>query len=148
MSAISPTLQNQQSPGIKEESESKVNARAKSILIADDSATIRRLIRTLLQWQTGCEICGEAVDGVDAIEKAKRLKPDLILLDLPMPRMNGAEAASILKDQMPEVRIILFTMYSEWFGDTLASALGVDIVLSKPDGMGKLVESVEGLLDS
>jgi DNA-binding NarL/FixJ family response regulator len=60
--------------------------------------------------------------------------------------MNGAEAASILKDQMPGVRIILFTMYSEWFGDTLASALGVDIVLSKPDGMGKLVESVEGLL--
>jgi PleD family two-component response regulator len=71
MSAISPTLPNQQSPRIIEERESKVNARAKSILIADDSATIRRLIRTLLQWQTGCEICGEAVDGVDAIEKAK-----------------------------------------------------------------------------
>ena len=148
MPAISPTLQNQQSSGIKEESASKVNARAKSILIADDSATIRRLIRTLLQWQTACEICGEAVDGVDAIEKAKKLKPDLILLDLSMPRMNGAEAASILKNQMPDVRIILFTMYSEWFGDTLASALGVDIVLSKPDGMGKLVESVEGLLGS
>jgi DNA-binding NarL/FixJ family response regulator len=148
MSAVSPTLQNQQSSGIKEESVRKVNATAKSILIADDSATIRRLIRTLLQWQTGCEICGEAVDGVDAIEKAKRLKPDLILLDLSMPRMNGAEAASILKDQMPGVRIILFTMYSEWFGDTLASALGVDIVLSKPDGMGKLVESVDGLLGS
>ena len=148
MSAISPTLQNQQSSEIKEESVRMVNATAKSILIADDSATIRRLIRTLLQWQTGCEICGEAVDGVDAIEKAKRLKPDLILLDLSMPRMNGAEAASILKDQMPGVRIILFTMYSEWFGDTLASALGVDIVLSKPDGMGKLVESVEGLLGS
>jgi DNA-binding NarL/FixJ family response regulator len=148
MSAISPTLQNQQSSGSKEESASKVSARAKSILIADDSATIRRLIRTLLQWQTGCEICGEAVDGVDAIEKAKKLKPDLILLDLSMPRMNGAEAASILKAQMPEVPIILFTMYSEWLGDTLASALGVDVVLSKPDGMGKLVESVEGLLGS
>ncbi len=56
MSAISPTLQSQQSLGIKEESASKVNARAKSILLADDSATIRRLIRTLLQGQTGCEI--------------------------------------------------------------------------------------------
>jgi DNA-binding NarL/FixJ family response regulator len=148
MSGISSTLQNQQSSAIKEERASRGNARAKSILIADDSATIRRLIRTLLQWQTGCEICGEAVDGVDAVKKAKELKPDLILLDLSMPRMNGAEVASILKDQMPEVRIILFTMYSEWFGDTLASALGVDVVLSKPDGMAKLVESVEGLLGS
>ena len=51
-------------------------------------------------------------------EKAKELKPDLILLDLSMHRMDGAGAASILKDQMPEVRIILFAMYSEWFGDT------------------------------
>lgn len=121
---------------------------AKSILIADDSATMRRLLRTFLKWHADCDVCGEAVDGLDAIEKARQLKPDVILLDLSMPRMNGAEAASALKAQIPGVRIILFTMYNEWMGDTLASAIGVDVVLSKPDGMSKLVDAVQGLLVS
>jgi DNA-binding NarL/FixJ family response regulator len=121
---------------------------AKSVLIADDSATIRRLIGTVLKWRADCDICGEAVDGLDAVEKAKQLKPDVILLDLSMPRMNGMQAAAILRREMPDVRIILFTMYSEWLGDSLASSLGVDVVVSKPDGMSKLVESVQELLAS
>jgi DNA-binding NarL/FixJ family response regulator len=120
----------------------------KSILIVDDSATVRDVIRFFLEGQEDLSVCGEAVDGVDAIEKAKALQPDLILLDLAMPRMNGVEAASVLKGMMPKVPIILFTMYNEALGQSLASAVGVSMVVSKPDGMGKLVQCVQSLLKS
>jgi two-component system, NarL family, response regulator LiaR len=118
----------------------------KNILIADDNAGVRALIRTYLEMQTDFEVCGEATDGVDAIEKIKELKPDLILLDLVMPKMNGAEVASIIKRTMPTVPIILFSVHGEKIGKSLASAVGVDIVLSKPDGISNLVESVKSLL--
>jgi DNA-binding NarL/FixJ family response regulator len=118
----------------------------KNILIADDNAGVRALIRTYLEMQTDFEVCGEATDGVDAIEKIKELNPDLILLDLVMPKMNGAEVASIIKRTMPLVPIILFSVHGEKIGKSLASAVGVDIVLSKPDGISNLVESVKSLL--
>jgi len=118
----------------------------KRILVADDSVTVRAIIRTFLERRAGFEVCGEAVDGVDAIEKAKELKPDLIILDLAMPRMNGAAAGSVLKRLMPKVPVILFTMYDEAVGKLLASAIGVDVILSKPDGMGRMVEHAKRLL--
>jgi two-component system, chemotaxis family, chemotaxis protein CheY len=117
----------------------------KCILIADDSATVRTIIRGFLESQAGFA-CGEAIDGVDVIEKAKEVKPDLIILDLAMPRMNGAEAASILKRMMPDVPIILLTMYEDVMVKSRASAFGVDVVLSKPDGMGRVVKHVQSLL--
>jgi len=121
---------------------------SKSILVVDDSDIVRKVTRLFLEVQVGLEVCGEAVDGLDAIEKAKELKPDLVLLDLAMPRMNGIEAAAVIKGMMPQVSIVLFTMYKETFGDELASAFGVDAVLSKPDGGWKLVECVHTLLQN
>jgi DNA-binding NarL/FixJ family response regulator len=118
----------------------------KRVLVADDSAIVRGVIRTFLKDEQEIEVCGEAVDGLDAVEKAQSLKPDLILLDLAMPEMNGAEVASILKRKMPRMRIILFTMYSENVGQSLTAAVGVDMVLSKPDGMMRMVESIKSLL--
>ena len=85
-----------------------------SVLIVDDYAAIRRAIRVGLERHSEFSVCGEAVDGLDAIEKATRLKPDFILLDLSMPRMNGMEAASILKRVMPNVLIVAFTMRNCW----------------------------------
>ena len=121
---------------------------SKSILIADDSATIRTLIRAFIGNRAGFEVCGEAVDGVDAIEKAKELKPNLIILDLAMPRMNGAAAASVLKRTMPNVPIILFTLYDEVMGKALAAAVHVDLVLAKPNGLHDMVARVQDLLVS
>ena len=120
---------------------------AKHILIVDDSDTVRKVIRLFLESQLGLEVCGEAVDGVDAIEKAEKLKPDLILLDLAMPRMNGVEAASVLKGLMPWVPIVMFTLYKE-LGNALTSTSGIDAVLSKPDGGWKLVDCVRSLLQA
>ncbi len=120
----------------------------KCILIADDSETIRSVLRTFLESREGFEVCGEAVDGVDAIEKAKELHPDLIILDLAMPRMNGAAAASLLKRRMPKTPIILFTIYDGVMGKALASAVNVDLVLAKPNGLNEMVTHVEELLGS
>ena len=118
----------------------------KQILVVDDSKAVRDAIRFLLRSQPELAICGEAQDGVGAIEKAQKLRPDLILLDLAMPNLNGAIAASILKRTLPGTPIILFTMYEQAV-DALASAIGVDIVLSKPDGLDHLVEMISGLID-
>jgi CheY-like chemotaxis protein len=115
------------------------------ILIADDNASIRYLIRFLIE-NAGYTVCAEAEHGTQAIEKAKELHPDLILLDLVMPGMNGAEAASILKRLIPRVPIILFTMHQDTVGKALATAVGADLVISKSDGMGKLVEGMNVLL--
>src|SRR5260370_8745680 len=83
---------------------------AKTVLIADDSSSVRLSVRLLLQGRHKELVVREAFDGMDAIEKAKRSKPDLILLDLAMPRLNGAEAAAVLKNNMPETPVILFTL--------------------------------------
>ena len=121
---------------------------AKRILIADDSTVVRRIIGMFLRTRKDIEVCGEAANGTEAIEKAKLLNPDLVLLDLAMPEMNGAEVASILKKMMPNVHIILFTMYSENIGRSLTSTIGVDMVLSKPDGMISLMKAVDEVLNS
>ncbi|GAC1660756.1 MAG: hypothetical protein PVS2B2_13250 [Candidatus Acidiferrum sp.] len=118
----------------------------KSILVVDDNEIVRKIARLFLETQTDFEICGEAGDGVEAIEKAKQLKPDLILLDVAMPRMNGIEAASIIKRFMPKVPILLFTLYKENLGGALVSHLGIDAVFSKPEGGWKLIECIRGLL--
>jgi DNA-binding NarL/FixJ family response regulator len=118
------------------------------VLIADDSVHVRDVLRMLFDSEVPeIDICGEAVDGLDAVKKAALLSADLVLLDLAMPQMNGAEVASILKSHMPEVRIILFTMYSENIGKSLTAAVGVDVVLSKPDGLRQILNSVKSLLD-
>lgn len=128
-------------------SPSEVSGGAKRILIADDSELVRKITRKFLEI-AGFMVCGEATDGGDAVEKATELKPDLIVLDLAMPAMNGAEAASVLKGRMPHVPIILFSMYSDCVGPALVSALGVKAIIPKPEGIHKLVDCVRDLLPS
>ncbi len=117
----------------------------KTVLIADDSAAMRLSVRLLLQGRYRELMVREAIDGIDAVEKAKKTKPDLILLDLAMPRLNGAEAAAVLKNAMPETPVILFTLNTDLYADALSAALGVDFI-SKVDGIPKLLERVDALL--
>ncbi len=118
---------------------------SQGILIADDSRNVRQAVHNYLA-ERNFHICGEAVDGQDAIEKARELEPELVLMDLAMPRTNGITAASVLKDMMPGVRIVLFTMYSEAVNKAFASLDNVDAMVDKADGMGKLAECVQHLL--
>lgn len=121
---------------------------SQSILIADDSSGVRRVVHSYLTGR-GFDVCGEATDGEEAIEKARTLRPDLILLDVAMPRTNGIEAASVLKEMMPNVRIVLFTMYSEAVARTFPrKALAVDAVIDKAQGVSRLAECVQNLLST
>jgi len=112
----------------------------------DDTLGIRTLMRSFLE-HAGLRVCGEASNGIEAIEAALRLKPDLILMDYSMPKMNGAEAASILKHRMPGVRIILFTLHAENVGQAMEKALKVDLLLGKSDGLDNLIGHIKTLLD-
>ncbi len=121
---------------------------SKHILLVDDSDNIRRVTRLFIESQLDLDVCGEAVDGVDAIEKARELKPDLVVLDLAMPRMNGVKTASQLRAMNSQTPIVLFTMYDDMTARSLALSAGVNVVLSKADGGWKLIECVRNLLDA
>jgi DNA-binding NarL/FixJ family response regulator len=116
------------------------------ILICDDNPNIRYLLRVFVESQTPFKICGEAGHGTEAIDKARLLQPDLILLDLAMPVMTGAEAASVLKTMLPRTKIILFSMHMDSVPRSLAATIGVDLALSKSDGITKLGEHLKTLL--
>jgi DNA-binding NarL/FixJ family response regulator len=117
----------------------------KTILIADDSDTVRGVIREALERETAFKVY-EAIDGADAVSKAKELKPNLVILDVRMPHLNGIEAAAILRNSMPKTRIVLISMYDDAVAEKLISTLHVDAVLSKSSGIAKLIERVESLL--
>ena len=118
---------------------------AKAILIVDDYPCMRLLLRSLIE-QAGFTVCGEAGNGREAIEQALRLRPDLIVLDLAMPVMNGAEATSVLKRRLPEIPIILFTLHADNLGDDIRQALNVERVVSKLHGTHAVMEGITALL--
>jgi DNA-binding NarL/FixJ family response regulator len=119
----------------------------KRILIADDGDEVRQVVRAIFEARTDYEICGEAANGLEAVEKTLELKPDLVLLDVAMPMLNGVEVASVLARHMPDLPIVLYTMYNELLGLSLASAVGAKAVISKAEGMSKLLECVHNLLE-
>jgi DNA-binding NarL/FixJ family response regulator len=117
-----------------------------TLLICDDNPNIRYLLRVYVESRTPFDVCGEAAHGREAIEKAKQLQPDLILLDLSMPVKTGAEAAVILKAAVPRMKIILFSMHTDNFSRSLGTAIGIDLTLSKSDGISKLADHLHALL--
>jgi DNA-binding NarL/FixJ family response regulator len=117
----------------------------KCILIVDNNQYIRRIIRNFLESEAGFKVCGEAVDGYDAIEKAEQLKPDLIILDVSLPGMNGIRVASKLKEMHPRTPIVLFTRYHEAFHN-LGTPAGFDAVVPKDGHISLLINSIQGLL--
>ena len=106
---------------------------AKTVLVADDNEIILREICQRLLRETECEVCGEARHGLDAIEKAQQLHPNLIILDLSMPVMNGVDAARALRARMPTVPIIMFTSHADSFLKEELRSAGVAEMVSKSD---------------
>src|SRR5437868_14151760 len=119
----------------------------RNVLIVDDHAMIRSALRVVLELSGMLRICGEAADGVEAIEKAGELKPDLILLDIAMPRMTGIATAAVLKQALPNTKVGFRTLYPET-GRKVASTIGVDLVIAKSDSADRILEQVRSVLDS
>lgn len=103
------------------------------ILVADDSAHIRKILCEIFSKHDKLELCDEAINGQDAVDKAQICAPDLIILDLSMPVMNGLEAAEIIHGFLPNVPIILFTMHATLFETTHARPTAVTRVVSKSE---------------
>ena len=106
-----------------------------SILIVDDNSIVRRSLRACIDRNTDWSVCGEAENGAIAVEKVKQLHPDVVILDLAMPVMNGLEAARIISSIAPDTTMLMFTMHhcEELLKD--ARAAGITDVLSKHEGL-------------
>ena len=112
---------------------------AKSVLIADDNEVIRRMLCVLFDSQSDFEVCGAAENGQEAVEMAQLLHPDLIMLDLSMPVMNGIEAACALKRLMPMTPLIVFSEFTDVFSEREARAT-VATLVSKSESLSVLLE--------
>ena len=119
---------------------------AKSVLIADDVEIIRRALCELFKSEADFDVCGESENGREAIERAQELHPDLIVLDLSMPVMNGIDAARILRRLMPTVPLIIFSEYSDVFSAEEARSAGVSALVSKSEHLSVLVGKARALL--
>jgi len=115
------------------------------ILIADDHAVVREGLRALIDTERGMELVGEAADGVEAVLQARSLQPDVILLDLVMPRKDGIEAIGEIKQENPEARILVLTSFAEddkVFPAIKAGALGYLLKDSSPQELLQAIREV------
>lgn len=117
----------------------------RSVLIADDHEAIRRMLCFLFASQTDFEVCGEAENGQEAIEMAQMLHPDLIMMDLSMPVMNGIEAACELKRLLPMTPIIVFSEFSDVLSERETRTTGIASCISKSDGLSVLLDKARAV---
>ena len=110
------------------------------ILIADDHELVRQGLRGLIESHQGWEVCGDAEDGDEAVTKAVELCPDVIILDLAMPRMDGLEAARLIRNATPGTPIILHTLYASPAVERAAQVMGIYKVISKANTVDIFVE--------
>ena len=115
------------------------------ILIADDHEVARNGIRCVLESHAGWEVCGEATDGREAVERVGRLKPDVLLLDIGMPNLNGLDATRQILAMMPEARILILTVHDSEQVVREVLAAGARGFLLKSDAGRDLLAAVEAL---
>lgn len=115
------------------------------ILIADDHAVVREGLRTLITTKPGMEVVGEAADGVEAVSQALSLEPDVILLDMVMPRQDGLETIKLIKQENPAARILVLTSFDDderVFSAIKAGALGYLLKDSSPQQLLQAIHDV------
>jgi DNA-binding NarL/FixJ family response regulator len=115
------------------------------VLIADDNDSVRAVIRSFVEKQPGLEVCALTKDGVETVDVATALQPDLLILDVLMPGLNGVEVASVLKNKLPAAKSILFTLYGDAVR-TLGPMMGANAVLTKSDGIASLLSTLRRLM--
>jgi DNA-binding NarL/FixJ family response regulator len=118
------------------------------ILIADDNPLVRCGLRIIIERQEGWTVCGEAADGLDALDQATRLKPDVILLDISMPKLDGLNALPLLREQVPESDIVILTLLECVDIARIAANAGARAYVTKSLLMTDLVPTIEALQHS
>ena len=113
------------------------------ILIADDHAAVRHGIRSLLSSHDGWEVLAEAADGLEAVEKTEQLHPDVVLLDIAMPNLNGIQAARKILNHDPQAKVLIITVHANKHVANEAMHLGASGFLSKTDAVRDLIRAVE-----
>jgi len=116
------------------------------LLLADDHAVVRSGLRMLLEAQPDMEIIGEAENGRETVEKVRTLQPDVVLMDIEMPGMNGIEATRQIKENMPETAVLALTMYEDdqYFFEMLkAGAAGYIPKRAAPDALVNAIHTVQ-----
>jgi DNA-binding NarL/FixJ family response regulator len=110
------------------------------LLIADDRVRTRRALRAVLLTQPGIELVGEAADGEEALAEVERLRPDIVILDIRMPRLDGIEATARIKQRWPAIRVIAHSLAEELSEEALAA--GADAFVPKGAPAGELMRAL------
>src|ERR1700675_2271352 len=135
--------------GAKNHRGALMNATQKTyrVLVVDDHDVVRRGVRALLESQPGVEVCSEAGTGLEAVDYVKKSKPDLVVLDLTMPDMNGLDAARVIRETSPETEVLILSMH---FSEEIAREilrLGARGYLMKSDANTELIAAVQLLAE-
>lgn len=116
--------------------------RRRRILLVDDHKVMRDGLKLLMEDQPGIAVVGEAADGREALELARRLSPDVIIMDISMPIMNGIEATRLIKAEMPGIRVIGLSMFEEELADSAMHCAGADDYIIKTASASELLEAI------
>jgi two-component system nitrate/nitrite response regulator NarL len=116
------------------------------ILIADDREAIRKQVSLILTSRPDLEVCAEAADGKEAVEKTRELNPDLVILDITMPILNGLDAARVIKGFAPDIPILVLTVHKSRQLMQEAQKIGVQGYVTKAEASQTLLRAVEAVL--
>lgn len=116
-----------------------------TVLIVDDSACTRAALRTFIENKAHLRVCGEASNGIEAMELANQCKPDLVLMDLLMPFANGIESASAIRSLLPKTHVVVITMFPDLIGKGMARLAGIDFVIDKTKCAPALTTAIQTL---
>jgi PAS domain S-box-containing protein len=133
-------------PGVASPRGETLEERAHRVLVVDDAEDIRMLLRLRVEARNGLTVVGEAADGVAAVELASELQPDLVLLDLAMPRMDGLEALPLIRAAVPDVRVVVLSGFNQGSLANKALEAGADHYVVKGGSMRELLDLAESLL--
>jgi DNA-binding NarL/FixJ family response regulator len=118
------------------------------ILVVDDHASFRHLLRTFLELNPKWEVCGEASDGCEAVTKTRELHPDIVLMDLDMPRLNGLEATRQIHKLSPSIRVLILTLHDISTLPQIARNSGAQGYVLKSEPLDVLTRAIETMCDS
>lgn len=118
---------------------------AQRVLIVDDQAKLLDALRAVLH-SSGWSVCGEAMDGLEAVEKAKQLRPDLIIMDISMPRMGGVEATQIIRKELPDAKVLILSQNEPEILARQAAAATAHGFISKSDVSEHLLELMKRIV--